>query len=313
LNQTMIMQRMSNGNHPGSTYTDEQVVSMFLKTIGGESPYTLRNYKRAIDQFRRMVSFKPLSKVTWQEIEVFKIGLSDGFCSLSNKPLAPASVANFLAPLRSLYRWGSDPNIGMFTHNPTTCVRSPKVPITSKNHYLTKREAVQFLCGLKKRNERDYLIGLMLILMGLRVSELVAIEWGHFHTDPAGLSIWLTVVEGKGGKDREVKVPKKLWNKLKEHFPNQVLTQRLFPITVRQIERIMQKTRDQSGLTKEPTPHWLRHTNATLALLHGASLQQVQNNLGHAHMNTTQRYLHTIEQLNKAAPDYVEECFTDML
>jgi site-specific recombinase XerD len=75
----------------------------------------------------------------------------------------------------------------------------------------------------------------------------------------------------------------------------------------------MQKTRDQSGLTKEPTPHWLRHTNATLALLHGASLQQVQNNLGHAHMNTTQRYLHTIEQLNKAAPDYVEECFTDML
>ena len=313
MNQTMIMQRMPDGNHSSSTYTDEQVVSMFLKKVGGESPYTLRNYKRAIDLFRRMVSFKPLSEVTWQEVEVFKIGLSEGFCSPSNKPLAPASVANFLAPLRSLYKWGSDPNIGIFTHNPTTCVRSPKVPITSKNHYLTKREAVQLLDGLKERNERDYLIGLTLILMGLRVSELVAIEWGHFHTDPAGLSIWLTVVEGKGGKDREVKVPKKLWNKLKEQYPNQVLTERLFPLTVRQIERIMQKTRDQSGLTKEPTPHWLRHTNATLALLHGASLQQVQNNLGHAHINTTQRYLHTVEQMNKAAPDYVEECFTDVL
>ncbi|HEY0827721.1 MAG TPA: tyrosine-type recombinase/integrase, partial [Bacilli bacterium] len=241
------------------------------------------------------------------------IGLTEGFCSPSNKPLAPASIANFLAPLRSLYRWGSDPNIGIFTRNPTTCVRSPKVQVTSKNHYLTKREAVRLLDELKKRNERDYLIGLMLILTGLRVSELVGIRWGHFHTDPAGLSIWLTVVKGKGDKDREVKVPKKLWDKLKKHFPNQVSAQPLFPLSVRQIERIMQKTREQSGLTKEPTPHWLRHTNATLALLHGASLQQVQNNLGHAHMNTTQRYLHTIEQMSKAAPDYVEDCFTDVL
>lgn len=313
LNQTMIMQRLPNGNPPDSSYTDEQVVAMFLKTVGGESPYTLRNYKRAIDLFRRMVSFKPLSKVTWQEVEVFKLGLSEGLFSPSNKPLAPASVANFLAPLRSLYRWGSDPNIGIFTHNPTTCIRSPKVPVTSKNHYLTKRDAILLLDQLKKRSERDYLIGLTLLLMGLRVSELITIEWGHFHTDPAGLSIWLTVVEGKGGKEREVKMPKKLWEKLKNHFPNQISTQRLFPVTVRQIERIMQKTREQSDLTKEPTPHWLRHTNATLALLNGASLQQVQENLGHAHINTTQRYLHTIDQLNKAAPDYVEESFTNVL
>lgn len=295
------------------SYTDDQIVAMFLQTAGSESPYTLRNYRRAIDLFRRIVAYKPLSKITWQEVEVFKIGLIEGYISPSNKPLSPASVANILAPLRSLYKWGSDPNIGIFQHNPTTCVRSPKVPVTSKNHYLTKRESVRLLEELKKRNERDYLIGLTLILTGLRVSELVAIEWGHFHTDPTGRTIWLTVVEGKGGKDREVKVPKKLWDKLRIYDPNQVFSERLFPLTIRQIERILQKTREQSNLLKEPTPHWLRHTNATLALLHGASLQQVQNNLGHAHMNTTQRYLHTIEQMNKAAPDYVEDCFTDVL
>lgn len=312
MNQLIAFQEQ--GSHqPFHSYSDDQIVSMFLQTIGGESEYTLRNYSRAIGLFRQFTSHKPLRNVTWQDIELFKISLSKGFCSPSKKSLSPASVANFLAPLRSLYRWGSDLNIGIFSHNPTTCVRSPKVPINSKNHYLTKQEAVHLLFHLRKNGERDYLIGLTLILMGLRVSELIAIEWGHFHSDPAGISMWLTIVDGKGGKTREVKVPKELWKKYTVHFSSYAPSQRLFPLSARQVERIIQKAREQSGLAKEPTPHWLRHTNATLALLHGASLQQVQENLGHTHINTTQRYLHTLDQLNKAAPDYVEECFKDVL
>ncbi|NTZ20043.1 recombinase XerC [Paenibacillus sp. JMULE4] len=312
MNQVMVLPEQQT-EQKNRTYTDDQIVSMFLKMTCMESEFTLRNYSRAIQLFRQFLSFKPLREVTWKEVEVFKISLSEGLCSPSKKPLSPASVANFLAPIRSLYKWGSDPNIGLFTVNPTTCIRSPKVPVTSKNHYLTKKEAIHLLIELKKSGERNYLIGLSLILMGLRVSELVAIEWGHFHSDPAGISVWLTVVDGKGGKQREVKVPKKLWMIYAERFSHYRPEQRLFPLTVRQVERIMQKVRKQSDLRKEPTPHWLRHTIATLALLNGASLQQVQENLGHAHINTTQRYLHTIEQLNKAAPDYVEECFADIL
>lgn len=316
MNQIVIMpqQLWKQANETtDSFYTDDQIVAMFLKAVCGESSYTLRNYKRAIELFRRFVSFKPLREITWREIEVFKISLTEGFSSASHKPLSPASVANTLAPLRSLYKWGSDPNIGFFTLNPTTCVRSPKVPVNSKNHYLTKRETIQLLHQLKKRGERDYMIGLTLILLGLRVSELVSIQWEHFHTDPAGLSMWLTVADGKGGKQREVKVPKKLWERYQAYFPDQNSTQKLFSLSVRQVEKIIKKAREESELTKEPTPHWLRHTNATLALLHGASLQQVQEHLGHEHINTTQRYLHTLEQLNKAASDYVEDCLTDVL
>lgn len=312
MSQVIVVREQEN-EHPGHSHTDDQIVSMFLKSFGGESKYTIRNYNRAILLFQQCTSFKPLRNITWQEIEVFKIGLSEGFCSSSKKPLSPASVANYLAPLRSLYRWGSDPNIAIFTNNPTTCIRSPKVQVNSKNHYLTKREAVHLLNHLKKNGDRDYLIGLTLILMGLRVSELIGIKWGHFHSDPAGISMWLTVVDGKGGKQREVKVPEKLWGKYATHFSNYDPGQHLFPLSVRHVERILQKAREQSDLAKKPTPHWLRHTNATLALLHGASLQQVQENLGHAHINTTQRYLHTLDQLNKAAPDYVEDCFKDIL
>ncbi|MFT9486721.1 MAG: tyrosine-type recombinase/integrase [Tepidibacillus sp.] len=298
-------------------YSDEQIISMFLTTTCHRSQYTRRNYSRAIDQFRQFITFKPLRQVTWREIEMYKIALEQGVLSKSCKPLAPAAVASLIAPLRSLYKWGSDSNIGVFSHNPTTSVHTPKVPINSKNHYLTKREVTYLLHQLKKQGERDYLIGISLILLGLRVSELVSIQWGHFHSDPTETSMWLTVLEGKGGKQREVKVPQTLWNMLSLHFQlqgkSQDPNQRIFPLTVRQVERIIQKAREQSNIQKKVSPHWLRHTNATLALLHGASLQQVQETLGHSQITTTQRYLHTVEQMKKAAPDFVEDYLKDIL
>jgi integrase/recombinase XerD len=313
MTQVILVKNVKPREHAERGSTDDQIVSMFLKTTCGESQFTFRNYKRAIERFRQFISPKSLEQVTWKEVEIFKIGLIEGHLSPKQKPLAPSSVANILAPLRSLFRWGSDPNIDLFKHNPMTCIRSPKVQVNSKNHYLTKKEAIHLLNHLEKLGSREYLIGLTFILLGLRVSELVKIEWGHFHLDPAGISSWLTVVDGKGKKQREVKVPKKLWKKYNTFFSNHSSEQRLFSLSVRQVERILKKAREHSNLPKAPTPHWLRHTNATLALLNGASLQQVQEHLGHAHINTTQRYLHTLEQLNKAAPDYVEECFKDVL
>lgn len=292
-------------------YTDEQVIKMFLAT-SYHSTYTLRNYSRAIEQFCKFIAFTPLRKVTWREVEAYKVALIQGLYTKSRKPLAPATVASLMAPLRSLYKWGSDPNINLFDHNPTTSVRMPKISINSKNHYLTKHEVNRLLAQLKKQGQRDYLIGLTLVLLGLRVSELTSVRWKHFHTDPSEKNIWLTIVNGKGGKQREVKVPQKLWTQLlqqsvqrgKERDPEQAL----FPLSIRQIERIFQRAREQCKLHKNVTPHWLRHTNATLALLHGASLQQVQETLGHSQITTTQRYLHTVEQINKAATDFVAEC-----
>jgi integrase/recombinase XerD len=310
------------------SYSDEQIIDMFL-SICCRSSHTYRNYRNAIERFRHFVSFKPLGQVSWREVEAYKIGLLKGYCSVSGKPLSQATVASLIAPLRSLYKWGSDPNIALLPHNPTTCVRLPKIPVTSKNHYLTIQEIGKLLEQLASQGIRDYLIGLSLVTLGLRVSELVAIRGNHFFADPLGSSVWLTVENGKGGKSREVKVPGQLRRLISQYMNGRSASAavgggyseddwmksdaRLFPLSTRQVERIIRGACEKIRLEKKVTPHWLRHTNATLALLNGASLQQVQENLGHAHINTTQRYLHTVGQIKKAAPDFVEDSLRDFL
>ncbi|MEX2414991.1 MAG: tyrosine-type recombinase/integrase [Paenibacillaceae bacterium] len=315
--QLQIMDtKIHNPVEPSRDYTDDQIINMFLSTCDS-SQYTIRNYKRAINLFKSFINLRSLREVTWRELEVYKISLIQGLFGKNSKPQAPATVASLIAPLRSLYKWGNNPNIAIFQQNPTTCIRTPKISVNSRNNYLTKSEVISLLNQLKTQGIRDYLIGLTLILLGLRVSEMTSICWGDFHTDPSERMIWLSVVKGKGGKQRDVKVPYTLWNMINEYQlfskqeESQKMTQRLFPLTTRQVERIIQEARVQSKLGKKVTPHWLRHTNATLALLHGASLQQVQENLGHAQINTTQRYLHTVEQMKKAAPDFVEDYLKD--
>ncbi|MDT2230852.1 tyrosine-type recombinase/integrase [Paenibacillus larvae] len=299
-------------------YTDEQIIQMFLAICCGAAN-TRRNYERALQQFREFISYKPFQQVTWKEVEAYKLSLIQGRFAKSKKPLAPASVAAFITPLRSFYKWGSESNIGIFKHNPTVSVRMPPIQVNSKKHFLTKYEVGKLLQCLKQQSLRNYLIGLSLVLLGLRVSELVSMKWGDFHPDPLETSVWLTIPKAKGGKSRDIKIPKALWKLYTEHAEtlsesaNPHANLLLFPISVRQIERIIKSAGIQSGIVKKLTPHWLRHTNATLALLQGASLQQVQETLGHSHINTTQRYLHTVEQMKKAAPDFVQDCLKDYI
>ncbi|OEH86407.1 recombinase XerC [Desulfuribacillus stibiiarsenatis] len=299
------------------SFSDEQIINIFLLSRPW-SQNTLRNYKRSIDEFRFFIGFKALHLITWKELELYKLSLMNGIHTKSKKPLSPATVANRIAPIRSLYKWGSDLNIGFFQKNPTTCLQIPKVPINSKHHYLTIRETKMLLLELKKQSNRDYLIGLILILLGLRVSELLSICWDHFYFDASDTLIWLRIVNGKGGKQREVKVPRKLWDLLNEHlvslskYSGQTKAT-LFSLSVRQVERIIQNARDKCTFDKKVTPHWLRHTHATLALAQGANLKHVQENLGHEQINTTQRYLHNIDPLKKESPDYVNDCLKEFL
>ena len=77
-------------------------------------------------------------------------------------------------------------------------------------------------------------------------------------------------------------------------------------MTTRSISRIVKNALKAAGLESDRlTAHSLRHTAATLALKNGASLDEVQQLLGHKNINITMVYLHTLERVNNTSSDRI--------
>ena len=77
-------------------------------------------------------------------------------------------------------------------------------------------------------------------------------------------------------------------------------------VSTTMISRIVKENLKEIGIVgKEFTAHSLRHTFATLALANGASLEEVQDALGHKSINTTMIYVHTVNKRNNRSMSLV--------
>ena len=73
-------------------------------------------------------------------------------------------------------------------------------------------------------------------------------------------------------------------------------------ITVRGIEKIIEKISLTAAVKNNVTPHTFRHTFATHLLNGGADIKSVQELLGHSSLNTTEVYTHITS-------DYLKEVY----
>ncbi|MBI2641025.1 tyrosine-type recombinase/integrase [Candidatus Roizmanbacteria bacterium] len=152
---------------------------------------------------------------------------------------------------------------------------------------------------------RDRAILEVLFSTGLRVSELVSLNREQVNLDSGEFG-----VIGKGGKARVVFLSKKAKEWLSKYFQKRTdpyrplfirysgpqikkeLTDEKLRLSVRSIERMIDKYRKKAGILFRIGPHALRHSLATDLLTHGADIRSVQEMLGHKNISTTQIYTH---------------------
>jgi integrase/recombinase XerD len=151
---------------------------------------------------------------------------------------------------------------------------------------LTTAEADRLANACETPTER--LIVWTLLDTGLRISELCNLTAKDVLWQQRQLRF-----KGKGGpygkKSRLRVVP--MSHRVRALMEHYFALKKAFPVKTRRAQDIVKVVANRAGLTKEVSPHVLRHTFATMALQKGISLPTVQKILGHDRLQTTAIYL----------------------
>jgi integrase/recombinase XerD len=147
------------------------------------------------------------------------------------------------------------------------------------------------------RTKRDRVLLEVLYAGGLRVSELVALNWGDVIAREHD-QVQLTIV-GKGGVVRNVLLPATVSRSLLSLRGDAGLDAPVFAsrkgggrLVERAVLGIVKRAAKRAGIEAPISPHWLRHAHASHAIDRGATLPEVQSTLGHGNIATTSGYLH---------------------
>lgn len=259
------------------------------------SPETLRAYQRDLLQLKDFFEVEELERLATLDTYAVRRYLSH----LSNRNYSKSTIVRKLAAIRCYFRYLKAE--GRSELNPFQNVRTPKV---DKNlpHFLTVKEMNQLL-GAPRTDTlaglRDRAILETLYSSGLRVSELVGLNWEDIDFEQG-----LVRARGKGRKERIVPLGTYsieaaqnyragLPSDWTQRVPCPVFLNRFGQrISDRSIRKILDKYIKQTGLDGRTSPHSLRHSFATHLLDGGANLRVVQELLGHKHLATTQIYTH---------------------
>ena len=303
----------------------EKLITRYLRHIELEknySPYTIRNYKYYLNFFKDWFSEKYeqdyIQRLTSEMVTSYRLHLSR-YESEKGKGLSDATQSYYIISLRAFLKYLSKKGIKSLSAEK---IDLPKVG--SRQIKFLTREQVERLLGAPdlttKNGLRDRTILEVLFSTGLRVSEMAKLN-----RDKIDLKAREFGIIGKGRRSRVVFLTERACKWLKRYLSTR--DDRYKPLwirysgkeaditsggesmrlSVRSIQRLVEKYRRIAGLPIKVSPHTLRHSTATTLLSSGANLRSVQEILGHKNVATTQIYTHiTNPQLKKIHEKYLK-------
>jgi len=305
-----------------------RLIHRFLEHLAEErnySSHTVRAYEADLTRFLTFLSrdFLDRPAAAIAPADVDPLAVRSFVAALHRDGLGRRSQGRALSAVRSLFRFAC--REGVCAANPAAGVPTPRAPRELPRH-LRPGEIEGLLEAPLAEGRDDGALALrdgalleLLYATGLRVSELVSLDWRDLD-----LSARVLRVLGKGGKERMVPFGRQaaaalrdwlgVWDEVRqrgavaddgggasggdEAEEPVFLHHRGGRLSDRSVRRVVDRAVEQAALAAGVHPHTLRHTFATHLLEGGADLRAIQELLGHSSLATTQRYTHVeIERL----------------
>jgi integrase/recombinase XerD len=272
-------------------------ISSFISYISAEkglSKNTMLAYSSDLKHFKNY-----LEKLKLSHINIERHELADFLWQKKIDGLDARSICRLIETLRSFYKFLMSEDL--VKNDPTIDLIVPRVSLKLP-HMLSIEEVDRLLfsvSGDSFNDARDRAMLELLYASGLRVSELVSLDIENIDFKSA-----LVRLIGKGNKERIVPVGKKalayikiylvLREKKLQNAENRglFLTAHNNKMSRTEFWKHIKKHAKNAGITKNISPHTIRHSFASHLLARGADLRFVQEMLGHSSITTTQIYTH---------------------
>lgn len=257
---------------------------LYLRVERNASINTAASYLNDLRQWDQLLRDQSVRKISRILIEHIR------HCLGHFKQVASKSIHRKLSALRSFTKFLKKHGIvSRFSFHNLPC---PKRKTRELPKILSES---QMLALIPEAEGLERLIFELLYCCGLRVSELVNMNWEHI-----SMSSKTLVVTGKGSKQRIIPLLERVYNRLLHHHKScdlpkagAVLTSASKGrISIRTVQRIVFNRGRVIGIPMRISPHMIRHAFATHLLNRGANLRVIQLLLGHNSIKTTQQYLH---------------------
>ncbi len=274
----------------------EEQIELFLEFIKDEkklSENTFQSYRRDVIQFSEYLK---LNKINYIKVKETHIRNYIEYLQSLNKK--SSTISRHLASTRLFYQYLLKNK--KVKHDPTENVQAPKIDKRTPN-ILTAQEISLLLEQPKNvdlKGIRDKAMLEFAYATGMRVTEIISLNIADVNTAEG------YVVCKNGTKQRNIPLGNLALKALKEYIEKardilikdenekalfvNINGQRL---TRQGFWKIIKFYKEQAHITKEITPHVLRHSFATHLLQNGADLKAIQTMLGHSDISSTQVYM----------------------